>query len=136
MIVNQLAREAAVPSHVVRYYARIGLLEPIRQPENGYRLFRPSDVKRLNFIREAQRLGFTLSEIRALLSSNERGTPTCCGTMKDTLRRRLMETRQKIEELKALEKRMENALAQWGDPGGCTTGNGPVCPRIERCGRE
>lgn len=61
--VNELALETAAPPHVVRYYARIGLLKPRAHQQNGYRLFGSLDAQRLRFIRLAKNLGFTLNEI-------------------------------------------------------------------------
>lgn len=71
MKVNELARQAKVPAHVVRYYARIGLLKPQRNPENHYREFSGADIRRLHFIRRAQSLGYSLHEIAAMLQRLE-----------------------------------------------------------------
>ena len=61
--VKALSKHSGVSEHAVRYYSRIGLLKPSRNPDNGYRLFDRTDVTRLRFIRHAQNLGFSLSEI-------------------------------------------------------------------------
>lgn len=73
MKVNELARQAKVPAHVVRYYARIGLLKPQHNPENHYREFSGADMRRLHFIRRAQSLGYSLHEIAAMLQRLETG---------------------------------------------------------------
>ena len=73
MKVNELARQAKVPAHVVRYYARIGLLKPQRNPENHYREFSGADIRRLHFIRCVQSLGYSLHEIAAMLQRLETG---------------------------------------------------------------
>jgi MerR HTH family regulatory protein len=44
MTVLELARKSGVGGHVIRYYARIGLLQPTRHSRNGYKLFVDSDV--------------------------------------------------------------------------------------------
>ena len=51
LTVNELAIQANTAAHVVRYYTRIGLIEPSAQQENGYRLFSSRDANRLRFIR-------------------------------------------------------------------------------------
>ncbi len=71
MIVNELAKQTGLAPQVIRYYARVGLLDPERNSENGYRLFKASDIWRLRFIREAKDLGFTLSEIKETLRSHD-----------------------------------------------------------------
>ncbi|MDY6941780.1 MAG: MerR family transcriptional regulator [Pseudomonadota bacterium] len=69
MVVNEIAKRAGVPPHVVRYYARIGLLNPQRHPDNQYRLFSPADVTRIRLIRYAQSVGYNLDEIRSVLAT-------------------------------------------------------------------
>jgi len=67
--VSEAAARAGVAPHVVRYYARIGLLRPGRNPANGYRIFSDREVARLRFARKAQALGFSLAEVRQILEA-------------------------------------------------------------------
>ena len=130
MLVNQLARRAQVSPHVVRYYSRIGLLKPIRDPVNGYKRFRCADVERLRYIRAVQDLGLSLAEVKALLEAKQEGSAQCCTTMQALLLRHLTETRGRIEELRALEARIVKALAAWGTLRGCHSDHGDICPRL------
>ena len=133
MTVTELARRAEVAPHVVRYYARLGLLQPGRHPDNGYRLFSDQQCKRLRFIRQAKALGFSLSEIRDILGDSEHGESPC-PKVRDILKKRVQRTRQELEELLHLQERMEEALERWermpdGVPDGQT-----VCHLIESLG--
>ena len=110
--VNDVAKAAGIVPHVVRYYSRIGLLHPARDPQNGYKLFAPGDAKRLAFIRQAQSLGFALGEIAQILGDSGQGK-TPCPRVREILQRRIRENREKLEELNRLQARMENALRQW-----------------------
>ena len=65
--IGKVARGAGVPIDTVRYYEREGLLEKPVRTSSGYRQYPPDAVARLQFIRQAKDLGFTLSEIRELL---------------------------------------------------------------------
>jgi len=128
--VNQLAKHSNAPAHVVRYYLRIGLLEPSGQQENGYRLFAPEQTTRLRFIRLAKQLGFTLNEIRQILQHGERHESPCQDVRK-IIQNRIDENRMKIDEMIKLQTRMESALALWqtmpdGEPDGHS-----VCHLIE-----
>ena len=67
MIVHELAKTAGVSPSVVRYYSRIGLLHPLRNPDNGYRDYSAEDVSLVRFIRKAQWLGFTLKDVETIL---------------------------------------------------------------------
>src|SRR6266702_5100513 len=68
LTIGHLAREAGVNLETVRYYERRGLLPKPPQSASGYRLFPTDAARRLRFIRRAQELGFSLKEIRELLS--------------------------------------------------------------------
>ena len=74
LTISRLAREAGVGIDTVRYYERAGLLPEPPRRASGYRDFPAATVQRLNFIRRAKALGFSLEEIRELLQlSADRG---------------------------------------------------------------
>ena len=112
MRVQELANRVRIAPHVVRYYARIGLLRPKRDAGNGYRRFGAEDLKRIVFIRQAQRLGFTLTEIRLVLEMSSRGK-TPCHTVRAIVQQRIAEN---AEQLAALQSALSGALQPdyWG----------------------
>jgi DNA-binding transcriptional MerR regulator len=130
LTVNELAIQANAPAHVVRYYTRIGLIEPSAQQKNGYRLFSSRDANRLRFIRMAKLLGFTLNEIREITRHAEHGESPC-EDVRRIIQDHLEENRVKIEEMQKLQARMEQALTQWkAMPDGVPDGNS-ICHLIE-----
>lgn len=66
--IGQVAREAGIGVETVRYYEREGLLAAPQRRHSGYRQFDHEAIERLKFIKQAQRLGFTLREIKELLA--------------------------------------------------------------------
>lgn len=66
--IGQLAKRTGVPIDTVRHYERVGLLRPAARLASGYRRYGDAELKRLRFIRRAKALGFTLDEIRELLT--------------------------------------------------------------------
>ncbi|WP_027080402.1 MerR family transcriptional regulator [Luteimonas mephitis] len=68
MNIGQLARQAGVPIDTVRYYERQRLIPEPARSASGYRQYQCDDVTRLNFIRRAKALGFTLEEIGELMA--------------------------------------------------------------------
>ena len=130
MKVRELTRRSGVPDHVVRYYTRIGLLKPSRSPRNGYKQYRDSDVSRLRFIRQAKSLGYTLGEItRIFHEASPRSSP--CPMVRQIIAGRIEENRSRLNELAALQKRMEHALVEWSKlPDGKPDGES-VCYLIE-----
>lgn len=70
--IGQLAQRAGVAVDTVRYYERNALLSPAERLASGYRRYGTAELKRLRFIRRAKALGFSLEDIRELLSLSER----------------------------------------------------------------
>jgi MerR family mercuric resistance operon transcriptional regulator len=68
LTIGQLAKESGVNLETVRYYERRGLLPKPPRSASGYRLFPAEATRRLRFIQRAKELGFSLKEIRELLS--------------------------------------------------------------------
>jgi len=66
--IGQLAERAEVNLQTIRYYEREGLLPKPPRLSSGYRLYPDGAVRRVRFIKRAQEIGFSLAEIRELLS--------------------------------------------------------------------
>jgi DNA-binding transcriptional MerR regulator len=133
MRVNELSRRIHLRPEIIRYYTRIGLLTPSRHPVNRYRLFAEADVKRLHFIRRAKRLGYTLAEIAEILRESSKGKSPC-PRVRDIIRRRIKENRKELDEIAALQMRMEKALAKWNRMPDGTPNGDSVCHLIESVG--
>lgn len=74
--IGKIAERTGVAVSAIRYYEAEGLVQPIRT-EAGQRQFRRSDIRRISFVKIAQELGFSLSEIRAEMRNLPEGrTPT------------------------------------------------------------
>lgn len=125
-----LAKRAEVPLFTVRYYTRIGLLKPSRQPSNGYKIYQPSDATRLRFIVSAKELGFTLAEISQILGEAKHGNSPC-PMVREIVEHRIEENKRKIEELKQLQKKMKRALADWSEMENAMPNGDSVCHLIE-----
>ncbi len=109
---NVLAKKAEVPVYTVRHYTRIGLLNPTQNETNGYKIYKQSDETLLKFIRNAKELGFTLKDISQILGEADKGNSPC-PLVRKIIDRRIAETRQKIKQMKSLQKEMENARENW-----------------------
>lgn len=128
--VKELAKLCKVPTHTIRHYTRIGLLRPERDPENGYCKYQISDLVRLNFIRKAKSLGYTLKEIQYILTESRKGNSPC-PKVREMIARRIHENRENLEQLMELQVRMEEALAKWKKmPDGVPIGES-ICHLIE-----
>lgn len=128
--ISALARQAGVPIKTIRYYEEISLLpKPPRTPA-GYRLYAPETADRLLFIKKAQNLGLRLDEIKAILElADRRRCP--CGHVQTLLKKRLVELRQKIADLRLIERRVGGAIRQGCSPNFKPRGSA-ICPTIQR----
>ncbi len=128
--VTQLANQSDSTPHVVRYYTKMGLLRPQKNPENGYRLYREKEVSWLRFVRQAKSLGYTLKEIKNIMHDVDDHTSPC-PRVREILLKKISENRKNLDELVALQIRMEQALAMWKTmPDGVPDGKS-VCHLIE-----
>ncbi len=101
--IGQVARRAGVGVETVRFYEREGLLEePVRRA-SGYRQYAGEAVKHIRFIKRAQQLGFSLKEIRELLTLRV-DAETSCEQVKERTAAKLAEVEQKIAELQYMRQ--------------------------------
>jgi DNA-binding transcriptional MerR regulator len=75
--IGDLARRTGTKIETIRYYERIGLLPTPARSRGNYRLYAPSHLERLSFIRRGRDLGFSLDEVRALLGLSDDRTQSC-----------------------------------------------------------
>lgn len=120
--IGDFARKTGVNIETVRYYERRGLLpRPARNPSN-YRLYGTDAKRRVNFIKRAQGLGFSLREIQLLLSL--RATPRAkCEDVRAYAETKTHEIEKKIRSLRAMQKALKSLIAE-------CSGKAPVtqCP--------
>ena len=107
--ISQLAKAAEVPTTTVRYYERIGLVEAEDRSHGNYRLYSDESLNKLRFIRAAQATGFTLDDVKALLSDDAGGTPTC-GSVQGLIEERLADIEQRLKDLRHVRRVLKSAL--------------------------
>ena len=130
MTVTELAKLSGTTPHAVRYYTRMGLLTPSRNPENGYRHYKTTEVSWLRFIRQAKALGYTLHEIQEIMHDKDEGKSPC-PRVREILQRRIVENRHHLQELIELQERMETALVKWSKMPDSKSNGHSVCHLIE-----
>ena len=115
MTVNELARRAGIPAHVVRYYTQCGLLIPARNSRNAYREYRETDLHRLRFICKVKMIGFTLSEIDMILrAADEEASPS---SVRDLMRARAEQFQKELASAQRLQQRIMELIEQWSTDG-------------------
>lgn len=100
--IGLVARRTGATVPTVRYYEDIGLLPPAARTEAGQRSYDEATVRRLVFIRRCRDFGFSIEQVRELVSLvDEPDRP--CAEVRDIASTHLAQVRQKVEELRALE---------------------------------
>ena len=125
MTIGGVAREAGIGIETVRFYEREGLLHQPARRASGYREYTADAVRQLRFIKHAQRLGFTLREIKELLALKLDPTATR-SQVRLQAEAKVADIDQRIKEL----KRMKKALVPLID---ACDGHGSLegCPILE-----
>lgn len=107
--ISQLAKAAEIPTTTVRYYERIGLVEPEDRSYGNYRLYSDESLRKVKFIRAAQAIGFTLEDVKALLSDDAGGTPKC-GNVQGLIEDRLADIEERLKDLRHVRRVLRSAL--------------------------
>lgn len=125
LTIGQLAKQAQVNVETVRYYERRGLIPEPHRRESGYREYSQEAVARLQFIKRAKGLGFSLKEISDLLSLRV-GPDATCGDVKRRAERKLADIEEKLQALQRMKKALTKLAA-------ACRGRGPTseCPILE-----
>jgi MerR family mercuric resistance operon transcriptional regulator len=121
---SDLARLTGCNLETIRYYENVGLMPDPPRTALGHRRYGAAHVERLNFVMRARDLGFTLEEIRGLLSLVDRGSHTCA-EVERMGRHHLDVVRAKIRDLQAIETVLAGTISC------CTGADTPDCPLLD-----
>jgi MerR family mercuric resistance operon transcriptional regulator len=128
--IGDIARQGGVTVETLRYYEREGLIEAPDRDANDYRKYAPEVVRQIQFIKRAQEVGFTLKDIKELLSLKA-DPGASCGDVRARAEGKISEMEEKI----AMLQRMQAVLADWA--AACPDA-GPVdqCPILDALDQE
>lgn len=122
--IGALSKHTGTNIETIRYYERVGLLPAPGRSSGGYRLYGTEHLKRLNFIRRARALGFSLAEVRKLLTlADQRRRP--CAEVRVVATAHLEDVKGKIADLRQMERVLKETVAR------CEAGSGSHCPMID-----
>ncbi len=125
--IGEVARRAELGVETLRYYERRGLLGSPRRTESGYRLYPQAIFGRLDFIRKAQAMGFTLEEIARIIQESESGQSPCADVRR-IARQKLVELDKKLKELRQFRVELARTVEEWERKGSAA---GKICGLIE-----
>ena len=108
LTITALSHLGGIASSTLRYYETLGLVVPSGRTRAGYRLYSPSAVDRVRFIRSAQQAGLTLEDIRVVQGTF--GSALACDNVQKVLSERLAQIRGRLLEFRKLERALKRAL--------------------------
>ena len=118
LTIGKVAAAAAVNVETIRFYQRRGLLiEPPKSP-GGFRYYDDATIARVQFVKRAQALGFSLEEVLGLLALEQ---SNACGPTHDAAVRKLQLVDERIKDLKRIRSTLKNLVQQ------CEDGPAAVC---------
>ncbi len=124
MNIGQAAKASGLTAKMLRYYERIGLLAPAGRTDSGYRQYGAEDLRVLAFVRRSRELGFSLEEIRQLLSLWQ-DRQRASADVKALAKRHIAELDLKIAELTRLRSTLGELVS-------CCHGDAsPECPILD-----
>ena len=101
--IGEAATKSGVSAANIRFYEKDKLLSPQGRSDNSYRMYSDSDIHRLRFIRACRALDMSLGEVRTLLRL-DLNSKADCATARGALSEHIAHVRERLSELKALEK--------------------------------
>ena len=125
--IGEVAKASGIGIEALRFYEKSGLLDSPSRTESGYRIYDSEVLTRLDFIKRAQLLGFSLDEIKRIIADKRAGQSPCA-EVREIVRSRLVELDQRMREMKRYRNELATALAEWDEAGDVA---GHVCGLIE-----
>lgn len=125
--IGEVAKLSRIGIEALRFYERSGLLGRPDRTQSGYRLYDREVLERLDFIKRAQVLGFSLDEIKQIISEKEAGESPC-EAVRDIVRMRLHELDKHMREMRRYRNELAETLAEWDKSGPL---KGHICGLIE-----
>lgn len=131
MTIGKAAERSGCTVPAVRFYEEAGLLRPVDRAANGRRVYGWPEIHRLRFIRRSRDLGFSVEDVRALLSITDKPSPDCMA-VRDLAVAHLQRLKVMREELDAMERSLTSLANTCNDA--CKAGRSPACTIVEDIG--
>ena len=110
MNIGQLAKASGVNAKLIRHYESISLIPKASRTESGYRMYSENDIEFLKFIKRARSLGFSIKEIKKLVSlwrnksRSSRDVKTLALSHIEGLEKKIAEIEEMVQSLRSLAK--------------------------------
>ena len=127
LLIGEVAKRSGASRKALRLYEAAGILPAARRTSSGYRVFDNDALDLLAFVRQAQRLGFTLDEIKEIVAIKRAGRAPC-PHVRDLVKRKAEELEQRLADLMEIREGLRTLLQSWRS---LRRNRAAVCPHIE-----
>ena len=127
LLIGEVAKRSGASRKALRLYEAAGILPAARRTSSGYRVFDNDALGLLAFVRQAQRLGFTLDQIKEIVAIKRAGWAPCLH-VRDLVKRKAEELEQRLADLMEIREGLRVLLRNWRSLG---QNRAAVCPHIE-----
>lgn len=125
--IGEVSKLSGIGIEALRFYEKSGLLDRPSRAGSGYRVYDAGILERLDFIKRAQVLGFSLDEIKRIIEERRDGQSPCA-EVRAIVRRRLEELDERMAQMRLYRKELAQALVEWESRGDT---EGHICGLIE-----
>ena len=129
--IGQVSKQTGLSVEAIRYYEKETLLSPADRSSSGYRIYQPEIIKRVLFIKRAKAVGFSLKEIRELLSLKSSET-TCCGDIRNVALEKIEQIENKIGELETMRSVLTNLATRCENESAASLSDCPILDSLDR----
>lgn len=128
LLIGEVAKRSGASRKALRLYEAAGILPAPRRTASGYRVYAADTLPLLGFVRQAQRLGFTLQEIGKIVTIRRSGRPPC-DHVRGLVRQKVEELDRKLADLGQIRSELRVMLNGWRSPAECDVA---ICPQLEK----
>jgi DNA-binding transcriptional MerR regulator len=118
MTIQQFAQHMDISAHTLRYYEKIGLIDPVDRADNGHRYYTEKDALRVNFLKRLRNTGMSIRKMQHYVELFRQGDATLEErlAMLEAHRARVLAQMQELEEtLELLDFKIETYREQLGE---------------------
>ena len=119
LTIGKIAELSGLTTDAIRYYEKEGLISPATKSDAGYRLYNDDAAQRLLFIKQGQQCGFSLADIRQLLTLKTL-TASCCSDVRKVAIEKKLQLEAKIRDMKAMSTALDALIL------GCNAEDQPI----------
>ena len=128
--IRDVAKSPGLTSQTIRFYEQLGLIAKPQRTSAGYRFYSAETVKRVQFIKDAQRLGFSLDEIREVLRLKYSGQSPC-DCVRKMLNGKLRDLKDQIKQMDQMRREIATCLRASGNRARLPHSVSLICPIVQ-----